>query len=142
LHSNTRDRSLQHSHFATRHEVKDFWDEGDRLRASALIMSPVSEPAVRVRIGTIFLAKGTPFMTTVIKPSALLPRGIYTQTINNLPLFKFTEELGDRLQALLDKQKADQLTPDEAIELATIGELDDFFSYINAAIAAQANGNS
>ncbi|MCY7393297.1 MAG: hypothetical protein LH647_17905 [Leptolyngbyaceae cyanobacterium CAN_BIN12] len=81
-------------------------------------------------------------MTTLLKPSALLPRGIHTQTINNLPLFKFTEELGDRLQALLDKQKADQLTPDEAIELATIGELDDFFSYINAAIAAQVNGSS
>jgi hypothetical protein len=39
----------------------------------------------------------------------------------------------------LDKKKADTLAPDEFIELETIGELDNIFSYINAAIAAQAS---
>jgi hypothetical protein len=54
-------------------------------------------------------------------------------------LFKFTDELGDRLQTLLDKKKADALTAEEAIELEAIGELDEIFSYVNAITAARAN---
>jgi len=81
-------------------------------------------------------------MTTRLKPSMLLPKGIRVQQVNHLTLFKFTDELGDRLQILLDKKKADVLTSEEAVELEAIGELDDIFSYINAAIAAQANGHS
>ncbi|NET58142.1 MAG: hypothetical protein F6K47_18905 [Symploca sp. SIO2E6] len=77
--------------------------------------------------------------TTLIKPSTILPKGLRIQQINNLSLFKFTDELGDRMQELLDKKKADTLTPDEIIELETIGELDNIFSYINAVIAAQGN---
>ncbi len=57
-------------------------------------------------------------------------------------LFKFTDELGKRMQLLLDKKKADGLTSDKALELEAIGELDEIFSYINAAIAARANGHS
>ena len=81
-------------------------------------------------------------MTTVLKPSALIPQGLQVQQINNLTLFKFTDELGERMQTLLDKKKADDLSPDEAIELEAIGELDEIFSYINAVIAASANGHS
>ena len=55
--------------------------------------------------------------------------------INHLTLFKFTDELGDRLQTLLDKKKADTLTTIENLELETIAELDKIFSYINGAIA-------
>ena len=76
---------------------------------------------------------------TLIKPSTILPEGLRLQTINNLTLFKFTDELGERMQELLDKKKTDALTPDETIELETIGELDNIFSYINAVITAQAN---
>lgn len=76
---------------------------------------------------------------TLLRPSAILPEGIFIQKVNNLTLFKFTEELGDRMQELLDKKKADALNPDEILELETIGELDNIFSYINAAMAAQAN---
>ncbi len=57
------------------------------------------------------------------------------QQINHLTHFKFTDELGDRLQTLLDKKKADTLTATEHLELEAIGELDEIFSYINAAIA-------
>jgi len=64
------------------------------------------------------------------------------QQINNLTLFKFTDELGDRMQLLLDKKKADTLTAEEAIELAAIGELDEIFSYINAVMATRVNGHS
>jgi hypothetical protein len=78
-------------------------------------------------------------MTTLLKPSTLIPTGLRVQQINNLTLFKFTDELGDRLQTLLDKKKADSLTPEEAIELDAIGELDEIFSYINAVMAARAN---
>ncbi len=81
-------------------------------------------------------------MTTFLKPSTLLPKGLRVQQINNLTLFKFTDELGDRLQTLLDKKKADTLTAQETIELEAIGELDEIFSYINAVMAARANGHS
>ncbi len=80
--------------------------------------------------------------TTLIKPSTILPEGLRLQQVNNLTLFKFTEQLGERMQELLDKKKADTLTPDEIIELETIGELDNIFSYINAVIVAQAHANS
>jgi hypothetical protein len=79
-------------------------------------------------------------MTTILKPSTLMAKGLTVEQVNNLTLFKFTEELGDRLQLLIDKKKADSLTPDEMIELESIGELDEIFSYINAQMAARANG--
>ncbi len=78
------------------------------------------------------------FMTNVVvKPSSWLTTGIRVEKVNNLNLFKFTKELGARMQELLDKKKADLLTPEEAAELEAIGELDVIFSYINAMIAAQ-----
>jgi len=77
-------------------------------------------------------------MATLIKPSTFLPKGLCIQRIDNLTLFKFTEELGARMQELLDKKKANTLTPEETLELETIGELDNIFSYINAVISAQA----
>jgi hypothetical protein len=81
-------------------------------------------------------------MDTLLKPSTFIPKGIRVEQINNLTLFKFTEELGDRLQDLLDRKKADLLSAEEALELATIGELDEIFSYINGIIAAKANAYS
>ncbi|BAZ80919.1 MAG: hypothetical protein ACKPEO_09625 [Sphaerospermopsis kisseleviana] len=79
---------------------------------------------------------------TLVKPSQFLPEGICIKRINNLTLFKFTDQLGERMQELLDKNKLNTLTPEEAIELEAIGELDDIFSYINAAVAAQENAHS
>ena len=46
------------------------------------------------------------------------------------------------MRSLLDRKKADALTADEALELEAIGELDEIFSYINAVMAARANGHS
>jgi hypothetical protein len=80
--------------------------------------------------------------TTLIKPSAILPEGLCIQQVNNFTLFKFTDKLGERMHELLDKRKADALTPDENLELETIGELDNIFSYINAVMAAQAHEHS
>jgi len=81
-------------------------------------------------------------MTTLYKPSAPIPKGLQVQQLNNLTLFKFTDELGDRLQTLLDQKKAGTLTEEEATELNAIDELDEIFSYINAVMAARANGHS
>ncbi len=78
-------------------------------------------------------------MTTLLKPSAFIPKGLKVQQINNLTLFKFTDELGERMQTLLDQKKADTLTPEESLELEAIGELDEIFSYINAVIASGTN---
>jgi hypothetical protein len=55
-------------------------------------------------------------METLLKPSTFIPKGIQVEQINNLTLFKFTEELGDRLQDLLDRKKADLLSAEESIE--------------------------
>jgi hypothetical protein len=52
---------------------------------------------------------------TLLKPSAILPEGLCIQQINNLTLFKFTDKLGERMQTLLDKQKADTLTAEESL---------------------------
>jgi hypothetical protein len=46
-------------------------------------------------------------MQILLKPSTFIPTGIQVEQINNLTLFKFTEELGDRLQDLLDRKKSD-----------------------------------
>ena len=81
-------------------------------------------------------------MSTLLKPSEFLPKGMRIQQINQLTLFKFTDELGDRLQILLDKKKADTLTATENLELEAIAELDEIFSYINAAISANSNAHN
>ena len=88
------------------------------------------------------LVHSTIAMTTLLKPSALIPKGLKVQQINNFTLFKFTDELGDRMQTLLDKKKVYSLTSEEALELEAIGELDEIFSYINAVIVARANEHS
>ena len=77
--------------------------------------------------------------TTLLRPSSILPEGICIQKADSLTLFKFTKKMGDRLQELLDKKKADTLEPDEILELETIGELDNIFRYINAVMVAQTN---
>jgi hypothetical protein len=75
-------------------------------------------------------------MTTLLKPSSLIPKGLQVQQISHLTLFKFTDELGDRLQTLLDQKKANTLNPEETLELAAIGGLDEIFSYVNAVNAS------
>ena len=74
-------------------------------------------------------------MSTSLKPSSLLPKGMRIQQINHLTLFKFTDELGDHLQTLIDKKKADTLTATENLELEAIAELDEILRCVNGAIA-------
>lgn len=75
-------------------------------------------------------------VTTLNKPSSLIHE-IQLEKVGDCNLFKFSESLQIRLENLLEKKKADQLTADEIIELEAIAELDRIFTHINAMLAAQ-----
>jgi len=75
-------------------------------------------------------------VTTLNKPSSLINE-IQLEKVGNWNLFKFSESLQLRMESLLEKKKADQITPDEISELDVIGELDRIFTRINAMLAAQ-----
>ncbi|APB35174.1 hypothetical protein GlitD10_2830 [Gloeomargarita lithophora Alchichica-D10] len=61
-------------------------------------------------------------ITTLNKPSSLIHE-IQLEKVSNWHLFKFSESLQLRMETLLEKKKADQITPDELAELDAIGEL-------------------
>jgi hypothetical protein len=75
---------------------------------------------------------------TLTKPSSLLHE-IRLEKVGQWHLFKFSESLQIRMETLLEKKKADQLTPEEIVELDTIGELDRIFIHINGMMAAQSD---
>jgi hypothetical protein len=75
-------------------------------------------------------------ITTLSKPSSLIHE-IQIEKVGNWNLFKFSESLQLRMESLLEKKKADQLTLDEITELDAIGELDRIFTYINAMLAVE-----
>lgn len=73
----------------------------------------------------------------VTRPSSLIG-SIKLSKVDQHALFKFTDELQSRMEELLEKKKADRLTPEEMAELEAIGELDRIFTHINAMLVAQA----
>ncbi len=72
----------------------------------------------------------------VTRPSSLIGR-IKLEKVDQHTLFKFTDELQERMEELLEKKKAELLTPEEMAELEAIGELDRIFTHINAMLIAQ-----
>ena len=52
-------------------------------------------------------------------------------------LVKFTNELHFRLEELLQKRKAEQLSPEEEAEYAGISELERILTFVNAKLIAQ-----
>ncbi|MCU0565644.1 MAG: hypothetical protein MUF49_03505 [Oculatellaceae cyanobacterium Prado106] len=62
---------------------------------------------------------------------------LLTDEVRGLKLFKFTNHLQMRLETLIDRQKANLLTPEETAELAGITELDRIFTLLNAHIIAE-----
>lgn len=72
-------------------------------------------------------------VATLHKPSSLIHE-IQLEKVDRWNLFKFSESLQLRMEALLKKKKADEITPDE---LDTIGELDRIFTHMNAMLAAK-----
>jgi hypothetical protein len=79
-------------------------------------------------------------MNAIVQQPSTLIHEISIEKVGNLNLFKFSDSLQQRMELLLNKKKADALTPDEITELNTIGELDRIFTHVNAMIAAQ-HGN-
>lgn len=67
-----------------------------------------------------------------ISPKSLLETGIKVEKVDNIRLFKFTDELQSRLEDLLEKNKIGSLTLEEEAELNAIGELDRIFTYLNS----------
>lgn len=74
----------------------------------------------------------------MVKPSSLMPAGLQVEEFGDIYLFRFTETLQTRLEELLEKSKADELTPEEAAEWSGISELSRIFTFINAQLAAKA----
>lgn len=79
---------------------------------------------------------GVKMVTTVNKPSSLIHE-IQLKKVGDWNLFKFSEPLQVRMESLLEKKKADRITPNEIAELDAIGELDHIFTHMNAMLAAQ-----
>ena len=69
-------------------------------------------------------------MVTTLNRLSSLIHEIQLEKVDNWNLFKFSEFLQFRMETLLEKKKADQLTPDELAELDAIGELDRIFTHI------------
>ncbi|MBW4623224.1 MAG: hypothetical protein KME17_28180 [Cyanosarcina radialis HA8281-LM2] len=74
---------------------------------------------------------------TMVKPSSWIETGVRISQVRQLYLFKFTDELQERLDELSDKSKIDILSSEEAAELAGILELNQIFTMINAKIIAE-----
>lgn len=73
----------------------------------------------------------------MIQPSFFIDAGIQIKPVRGLFLFKFSEDLQERLESLNQKQRESQLTTDEAVELTGILELDRIFTLLNAKIIAE-----
>jgi len=73
----------------------------------------------------------------VISPQSLLQTGIKVEKVDDLRLFKFTDELQSQMEDLLEKNKTVSLTDEEKAELNAITELDRIFTYLNSLLAAQ-----
>ncbi|MEH1848466.1 MAG: hypothetical protein V7L25_26670 [Nostoc sp.] len=78
-------------------------------------------------------------MTTqlMVQPSSLISSGIRMSEFGDIYLFKFTDELQSRFEELLQKKKANALTPEEEAEYVGISELERIFTLINAQLTAK-----
>lgn len=73
----------------------------------------------------------------MIQPSSFIDAGIQIKPVRGLFLFKFSEDLQERLESLNEKQRESRLTPDDEVELTGILELDRIFTLLNAKIIAE-----
>ncbi len=75
---------------------------------------------------------------TMVQPSGFLASGIHMFQLGDIAIFRFTDELQDRLEQLVERSKAAELTDSEQAELTGITDLARIFTFINAQLAAQA----
>lgn len=73
----------------------------------------------------------------MVQPSFFIDAGIQIKPVRGLFLFKFNEDLQERLESLNEKQRESQLSSDEVLELTGILELDRIFTLLNAKIIAE-----
>ncbi|MEK8021027.1 MAG: hypothetical protein VSS75_029505 [Candidatus Parabeggiatoa sp.] len=73
----------------------------------------------------------------MVQPSHFMSSGIILSQFGELFIFRFTDELQNRFENLLEKKKADLLTEEEQTELAGISELSRMFTLINAQLATK-----
>lgn len=73
----------------------------------------------------------------MVQPSSFIDSGIQMKLVRNLYLFKFNDDLQDRLEFLNEKKKDLQLTLEEDYELMGILELDRIFTLLNAKVIAE-----
>lgn len=67
----------------------------------------------------------------MVEPSSLMYSGIVLNAVQDLHLFKFTDELQARSDELLEKLKAGLLSSEEEAELAGISDLARIFTHAN-----------
>lgn len=72
----------------------------------------------------------------MIEPSSWLRSGITVEKVDGVNLIKLTDELHTRLEELLEKRKATELTPVEEAEYAGISELERILTFVNAKLIA------
>jgi hypothetical protein len=73
----------------------------------------------------------------MVQPSSWVETGIIVETVRGLKLFKFTEELQNRFEELIDLCKQAQLTAEQEAELKGLSELDRIFTLLNARAIAE-----
>ena len=71
---------------------------------------------------------------TMIKPSSWINQGIVLRQVENFNLFKFSDELNDRLDELNDRLKTLGLSESEQAEWKGLLELDQIFTLLNAKV--------
>ncbi|MDV3351855.1 hypothetical protein QGP82_24335 [Leptothoe sp. LEGE 181152] len=74
----------------------------------------------------------------MIQPSVLIQSGMEVVPVGDFMVFRFTPELQQRSDELIQRAKESQLTPDEEAEMAGISELSRIFTFINAQLSASA----
>lgn len=75
---------------------------------------------------------------TMVQPSSWVATGIRMAKVRDRYLFKFSDELQKRLDALNQQKKTAALTEGENAELEGILELDRIFTLLNAKVIAEA----
>jgi hypothetical protein len=73
----------------------------------------------------------------MLQPSSFIDSGIQIKSVRNLYLFKFNDDLQDRLEILNQKKRDLRLTSEEESELKGILELERIFTLLNAKIIAE-----
>ncbi|MGB0561680.1 MAG: hypothetical protein ACPGVO_07720 [Spirulinaceae cyanobacterium] len=73
----------------------------------------------------------------MIQPSLLMRSGVQVLQSEGMVLFKFTPQLHEQLETLLDKQRSDALTELERAELTGLQELDRILTLFNSQLAVQ-----